>query len=67
MPKLTATSPAVQLLQQKFEKGEVQQSTDPKSIWESENIFQEHKLDNFRTCVNRLKRFYFDHNGEFVC
>lgn len=29
---------------------------DPKSVWESEAIFQKHKLANFRACYNNLRK-----------
>ena len=43
------------MLRAKFEKGEVAGDESPKSVWESDDIFQKHKLGNFRTCYNAMK------------
>ena len=45
---------AVRMLRSKFEKGEVTGGESPKSVWESDDVFQKHKLSNFRTCYNAM-------------
>jgi len=57
-PKLTAKSPARKLLLQKFVQKELNGTEDPKDVWESDPIFMEHKLSNFRTHYNNLRNQY---------
>lgn len=54
--KLTANSAARKLLVQEFANGEITGDEDPKDVWESDSIFQQHKLSNFRTHYNNLRR-----------
>ena len=56
--KLFKGSKAVLLLRAKFERGEIAGKESSKSIRESESIFKEHKLSNFRACFNNMKREY---------
>lgn len=56
MPKLTANSPARLLLLQKFLNGDIRGDEDPKEVWQSEDVFMEHKLSNFRTHYNNMRR-----------
>lgn len=53
--KLTKGSQAVRLLRRKFESGDVKGDEPPKTVWESESLFQKHKLVNFRSCYNALR------------
>jgi len=63
MSKLTAKSPARLLLRQKFDDRHLTGDEDPKDVWESEALFKEHKLENFRTHYNRMRKEFKD--GEF--
>ena len=42
------------MLRSKLEKGEVTAGESPKVVWESDAVFQKHKLGNFRTCYNAM-------------
>lgn len=57
--KLTVNSKAMVLLRKKFESEEISRNDDPKSVWSQEPLFSVHKLDNFRTRFNKLKKEYF--------
>lgn len=55
-PKLTESSQAVKILRAKFRTGEVTGKEKPKAVWESDPAFQKHRLNNFRTCFNKIKK-----------
>ena len=55
-PKLTAKSPARQILASKFRSGEITENEDLKDVWLSEPIFQHHKLNNFRKHYNNERK-----------
>lgn len=61
--RLTKKSLAVRLLRTKFEKGALTGEEQPKAVWESDAVFQKHKLANFRTCYNSM-RLEFGANDE---
>ena len=52
--RLTKKPLAVRMLRSKFEKGEVTGGESLKSVWESDDAFQKHKVGNFRTCYNAM-------------
>lgn len=52
MPKLTAKSQAKQPLASKFRGRQMTGYVDPKDVWLSDPILQQHKLNNFRTHYN---------------
>lgn len=54
--RLTRDSKAVVLIQELIASGKINQSTEPKAVWLSDPIFQAHKLANFRTCFNNIKK-----------
>lgn len=54
--KLTESSKAVRLLRSKFRSGEVTGQELPKSVWESEPSFMDHKLNNFRTKFHKIRK-----------
>lgn len=54
--KLTKNSRSVQLRSEKLPDGSIAYDTNPKRIWESEAILRAHKLTNFRTCLNNLRK-----------
>ena len=54
--KLTVKSPARQLLRKKFLPGEITGDEDPKEVWESEGVFGEHKIGNFRTHYKKTRK-----------
>ncbi len=58
--KLTQKSEAVQLLRLEFKLGKITEDMDPKSVWESEDLCKEHKLNYFPTCFYNIKKDYFD-------
>lgn len=66
MTRLTKTSRAVKLLRSKFETGEVTGREDPKEFWQSEVVFQEHKLTNFRTCYNNIRKDFEGQHGKLL-
>lgn len=53
--KLTESSTAVVLLRKKLAAGEVSLTDNPKTVWSSDPLFMEHKLDNFRSKFNRIR------------
>lgn len=55
MTRLTKDSAAYKLLAQKFDDGEIEPADRPKEVWLTEEVFQQHKLDNFRTAFNKMK------------
>lgn len=63
--RLTINSKAMILLKKKFENGDISAEDTPKSIWGSELVFMEHKLDNFRTRFNKLKKEFFIDSCKF--
>lgn len=62
-PRLTKGSKAVKLLRSKFQKGEITGKEDPKLVWQSDDVFKQHKLPNFRTCYNNVKKDFLDSIG----
>ena len=56
MNKLTAKSPAKQLLIRKLLSGEITGKEEPKTVWESDPIFKQHKMNTFRTHYNQLRK-----------
>lgn len=54
--RLSKDSQAVVKLYDLFAKGIINGSEEPKSVWQSDPIFQVHKLNNFRTCYNNIRR-----------
>lgn len=60
---LTEGSPAVKKLREMFREKKVELNSKPKEVWESNPLFQEYKLDNFRSKLNKLKEEYF---GKFT-
>ena len=53
--RLTKKSLAVCMLRSKFEKGEITGGESPRVAWESDAVFQKHKLGNYRTCYNAIR------------
>ena len=54
--RLTRDSKAVVRLQELFAAGKIDHSTEPKATWLSDSVFTAHKLANFRTCFNNMKK-----------
>ncbi|KAI0563120.1 hypothetical protein FGB62_46g01 [Gracilaria domingensis] len=54
--RLTANSNAVKMLRMKLQTGELQRNEKAEKVWRSEPCFQEHRLDRFRSCYNRVKK-----------
>ncbi|KAI0560922.1 hypothetical protein FGB62_97g111 [Gracilaria domingensis] len=54
--RLTANSHAVKLLRMKLENWELDGTEKAEKVWRSEALFQEHKLDTFRACYNRIRK-----------
>ena len=61
--RLTKSSDAVIKLREKLERGELKGTEDPKQVWLSEPLFQMHKIENFRTCWNNLKKEFKNSNS----
>ncbi len=55
-PELTKSFAARQLVEKIFKNGQITGTEDPKSVYESEPAFQQHKLDDFRVRYNNLKK-----------
>ena len=53
--RLSKNSPAVTTLRRMLSSGELSGGEDPKSVWQSNSLFMEHKLSNFSTFYNRLR------------
>ena len=65
--KLTDISPAVKLMRQMFDTGQITKESDPKSVYESNAVFySNHRLDPFRTRLNNLKKEYCDQDGKYL-
>lgn len=56
--QLTEGSPAVKKLREMFKAKQIDSNSKPKEVWESTKNFQDYKLDNFRSKLNRLKDEY---------
>ena len=54
--KAHKNSPASKLLGSKFESRELSRDEDPKSVWESNQVFLGGSLVNFRACYNNMKK-----------
>ena len=65
-PKLTKNSLAVKTLNSMLSSGELSGTDNPKSVWESNHLFKSHKLPNFRTCYNRLRKQYSLKNSKLL-
>lgn len=57
--RLTKSSKAVSLLYSMFESGQLGKNSDPKPVWLSNPVFMNHKIQNFRTCFNNIKKEIF--------
>ncbi len=55
-PKLTKSFAARQLVEKIFKNGQITAAEDPKSVYESEPVFQQQKLDDFRVHYNNLEK-----------
>ena len=64
--ELTAKSPARQLLRKTFLSGEITDNEDPKEVWESERVFKQHKLGNFRTHYNKTRKEFSKSSGTYM-
>ncbi len=57
----TQGSPAAKLLRSLIDQSEIEEDSDPKSIYESNPVFYaNHRLDLFRTRLNTLRKQYAD-------
>ena len=56
--QLSKNSEAVRLLREKFECNEITGDETPKQAWLMDPLFQQYKLENFRTCYNNMKKEY---------
>lgn len=63
-PRLDENAPAIQLLRKQFDKGDIGEDDDARSIRMTDPIFMSYKLDTFRSRYNRLKKEYFPHSGK---
>ena len=64
MAELAKDSKAVKLLRGMFEKGQITGNETLKDVWLLSPVFQEHKLQNFRTCYSNLQK-EFTYDGEY--
>ncbi len=62
--KLTVKSPARLLLAQKFRFREITGHEDPKEVLESEDVFKQHKLGNFRSHYSRMRKCHGNAEGK---
>ena len=62
--KMTAHSPARQLLLKNFLSGEINGHKDLKAVWEKEDVFRQHKLHVFRTHYNRIRKEHATSEGK---
>ena len=62
--RLTKDSAAVAKLIEKFEKGEIKGTEDPKSVFLSDPLFQQHKLANFRTFYHNTRAKFGNNQSE---
>lgn len=51
-------SPAVVKVRQKLASGEHIVQEQPKDVLMLDSVFQEHELENFRTCYNKIKKAF---------
>lgn len=63
--KLTKKSDAVRYLHSLFEKKIITGKEDPKAVFLMSSLFQRHKLSNFRTCYNQIRREFFNLNSKY--
>ena len=56
--RLSQDSKAVVRLVELFANGTVSSKSEPKAVWLSVPTFQIHKLNNFRTCFNNIRKDY---------
>lgn len=61
--RLTKKSRAVQVLREKFENGDISDSSTPNEIWETDPLFRAHTLNHFRTCFNSVRTEYKADSG----
>lgn len=54
--RLTRDSKAVVKLQEMFASGQITGTEEPKAVWLADPVFHAHKLNNFRTCFNNIKK-----------
>lgn len=60
--RLTKGSKAVSLLYSLFQSGKLGRDSEPKPIWLSNPLFMNHKIQNFRTCFNNVKKEFFSNS-----
>ena len=58
--RLTRDSQAVVKLIEGFANGSISTSSEPKTVWTSDPVFSAHKLNNFRTCFNNIRKEFMD-------
>ncbi len=56
--------PGRKITSAKFMKGEITGNETPKSVHESEALFREHRLSNFKTCYNNMAKEFINSNGK---
>lgn len=62
--RLTRDSQAVVKLTALFSDGKIAPGTEPKAVWLSDPVFHVHKLHNFRTCFNNIRKEVMDGKSE---
>lgn len=62
-PRLTKNSRPVQVLREKYENGDISDTTKPKEVWKSDPIFRAHTLNTFRNCFNKIENDVKSDNG----
>ena len=63
---MSKNSEAIKLLRHMFSNGQINDSDTPKSVYESSDVFQKHKLSNFRTHFNSMRKEYKPNEGMFL-
>lgn len=58
MTRMDESSAAVKKLRKMFQEKKITKHSAPVEIYEQHECFKSHKLDNFRTKLNKLKKEY---------
>ena len=64
--RLTRDSQAVVKLIEGFTNGSISVTSEPKTVWLSDPVFTAHKLNNFRTCFNNIRKEFQDQKASPV-
>lgn len=64
--RLTRDSQAVVKRIALFSDGKISASAEAKAVWLSDPVFQAHKLHNFRTCYNNIRKDFMEGKPESI-